>query len=1038
MGTLGNLPFCGHLSVRSRRPGNCQVAGWCVPAVIALLRYRPSRGWTGRAAARRAAVTAAAVLAVTASLAVLLAVLFHLGVAAVAVAVLGTCPGLYLAWAAVPGAVGSPADDLARGRRVRQWDPVDLGIHRGAGGGPMPGYVRRPHDDLLGAVLDPAVARGRLVVVRGGPSTGKSRAAYEALLGQVPDWRLDYPLDAAALAQRLDAGISSRTVLWLGEMRQYADAEGGPAVIGRLADVLYESGCLAVTTMSHQDWRAYISSAVHATRGEADPSGVTGRLLSRLPQLDGEHPGGNNPAQGGVADVPKTFTEQETAVALRSGDRALAAAVRAAAAAGEGGRVIQYLAGVPDLMLQYEGPGGDPYGQAIITAAMDAARLGCASPLPAQFLQEAAIGYLSAAQRARDAGTWWATALAYATAELKGAVRALEEVPLPRGGTAGYRVTGYLREHGSRARHEHPAPASLWDALLVCPASAADLGRLAEAAADRGLYCHAVSLWARAVSAGSPDAAARLLIFLRYANPGEAVPAALWAAGHASLADPDGLSWLLLELRTVTAGDAVTALLARNPERHVRLDDPRAAAAVLGQLNAVGAGDAVSALLARGPFDHADLDDPQRVADLLGELGYEKPEAAVRMLLAGDPFGHADLSSARIAARLISKLRGVLPEAVAAVAGRAAATASLEDPGGTAQLLRELRVAKAGTAAAALLARDPAAHADLTELAAVAPLLAQLHAAGAGKAVTALAARIVAHVTAGHDSSLNDARTASELLAGLRAANAGHAAVTIAAYAAGHVSLTDPVVITTLLRQVREADDGKALSILLARDPARQVSISSTLNMPALLAALRAAGARDSAAILLERIPFSPGDLTSPRAVTSRLRILRAAGDDTAVAALLSQDPASQADLGDTPAVASLMLELHQAGDSSAAAALASRAAREVHLADPGAVARLLTTMRHCGAGAAITALLGRGPARHAVLYCDGARAELYELLWALHDVGADGDVGTLAKRCYNAGMFSPSHLYFTPQYPHGREPDGTSSPPWKWQDPAV
>jgi tRNA(Met) C34 N-acetyltransferase TmcA len=64
-------------------------------------------------------------------------------------------------------------------------------------------------------------------------------------------------------------------------VRHYADADGGPAVIGRLADLLQECGWLIIATISHQDWRAYISSAVRASRGEADPSGVTARLLSR-------------------------------------------------------------------------------------------------------------------------------------------------------------------------------------------------------------------------------------------------------------------------------------------------------------------------------------------------------------------------------------------------------------------------------------------------------------------------------------------------------------------------------------------------------------------------------------------------------------------------------------------------------------------------------------------------------------------------------------------------------------------------------------
>ena len=84
------------------------------------------------------------------------------------------------------------------GRVARQWeDPLQLGVHRVISGGPMPAYVRRPHDELLRAVLDPAEQVSRLVVVRGGSSTGKTRAAYEAVIAVLADWQLDYPLNAA-------------------------------------------------------------------------------------------------------------------------------------------------------------------------------------------------------------------------------------------------------------------------------------------------------------------------------------------------------------------------------------------------------------------------------------------------------------------------------------------------------------------------------------------------------------------------------------------------------------------------------------------------------------------------------------------------------------------------------------------------------------------------------------------------------------------------------------------------------------------------
>jgi hypothetical protein len=157
-------------------------------------------------------------------------------VAAVLVSIAGTLPALCLAWLAVLGAISLPGSDVAKrpayGRLVGRWDPVELGVHQVIGGGPMPGYIRRPHDELLRAVPDPAVAASRLVVVRGGSCTGKTRAACEAVADWLSDWQLVCPLDLGALAARLDAGIPARTALWLAGLRQYADADGGPALQG--------------------------------------------------------------------------------------------------------------------------------------------------------------------------------------------------------------------------------------------------------------------------------------------------------------------------------------------------------------------------------------------------------------------------------------------------------------------------------------------------------------------------------------------------------------------------------------------------------------------------------------------------------------------------------------------------------------------------------------------------------------------------------------------------------------------------------------
>src|ERR1700683_3009064 len=77
---------------------------------------------------------------------------------------------------------------VADARPAGRWEPAELGVHPVAGGGPdgpVPVYVRRPHDELLRLVLDPEGADRRRSGVRGEDFCGKSRAAYEAVAGRV-------------------------------------------------------------------------------------------------------------------------------------------------------------------------------------------------------------------------------------------------------------------------------------------------------------------------------------------------------------------------------------------------------------------------------------------------------------------------------------------------------------------------------------------------------------------------------------------------------------------------------------------------------------------------------------------------------------------------------------------------------------------------------------------------------------------------------------------------------------------------------------
>jgi hypothetical protein len=84
-------------------------------------------------------------------------------------------------------------------------------------------------------VLDPDEAASRIVVLRGGSSTGKSRSAYQAVTeGPLASWRLERPVTPADLISLLDEGITPQTVVWLEELRHFADADHAAEALGKL------------------------------------------------------------------------------------------------------------------------------------------------------------------------------------------------------------------------------------------------------------------------------------------------------------------------------------------------------------------------------------------------------------------------------------------------------------------------------------------------------------------------------------------------------------------------------------------------------------------------------------------------------------------------------------------------------------------------------------------------------------------------------------------------------------------------------------
>jgi len=935
-------------------------------------------------------------------------------------------------------------------RPAGQWEPAELGVHPAVSGGQhrpgvsAPPYIHRPHDALLRRMLDPEVTASRLIVVRGEAYAGKSRAAYEAVTSRLADWRLEYPPTAAALAARLDDGVPPWTVLWLGDLCRYVDADGGVAALSRLAGLLDGEGRLVITTARPEHWDDYVTAA-GARRGEGDPLRVAGRLVAGLDELAMFYE--PDPARGGVIDVPARFTAEEVTAAAVRGDPVLAAA---AAAAGPDGQVTQCLAGGPALLRRYQGPAGDRYGQAMIAAAMDASRLGHVGPLPAALLPDAALGYLPAALAAAAASDR-AAALAWASTELEGEPRPLEPVPAALAAghqsagrrSAGnqavaYRIAGYLDQHGRRTRRDQLGPASLWDALAAraTGSSPADLIRLAQAARDRGLYRHATTLWTAAAGAGSAAAASRLVAHLREVNPADTAPAARWAVGCVRLDDPWDLARLVEELLAADAGDAVKALLARDPASQAGIGHCWDAVELLGALHAAGAlhpaaaAQQASVLAARIVAD-VSLEHLPSVASLLTALSAAGATDAIGALVTRDPARHAIPEEPEEIAVLLEALHaGGAADAVRSLASWAANDVILERPQVLARLLKALRTVGAHGAYQVLLARDPVGHGRFDDPWEAAALLVELRMAGADGAVQALLARITAGL-----ARVDHTDSVAWLLAELRAAGASEAIKAVLARdPARHADFYDLQAVGRLAAELHAVGDIEAVRTLATRMADDAADADDPGYLAERLEEVRTGGAAPAVQVLLDRDPAGQAVLDDPGNVAWLLGELRVAGAGDQVRVLLARDPAGQVRLGGDPAdIARLLRALRTAGASDGTRSLAARAAEGARLGEPLGAARLLEELLAARAGDAVRALLARDPGRQVVLGPDQARG-VARLLAALRAAGTAQAAQALAERAADAGLY---HLKEDrADYPFGREPDGSPASPWRWSAP--
>ncbi|MER6737921.1 tetratricopeptide repeat protein [Streptomyces puniciscabiei] len=359
--------------------------------------------------------------------------------------------------------------------RVRDASPRRLGVRAAieveGASGELPVYVRRDLDGSLRAALASAAENGGFLLLNGQSSVGKTRTLYEAVLAVLPDWWLVHPRSTDAIRD-LAAAPTSQTVLWLDELQGHLSTANGLSE-GTVQTMLH-AGMVLVGTI----WTTEYQARVVAPRREWDSRQDEDRRLFKLAK---------------VFDVADAFTAAEYARAKECAqeDRR----VRVALDSPDTG-FTQVLAAAPDLVRQWE-LAPDPYAKHVITAAVDARRLGVHSPVSEDFLKAAVRGYLIG-HRGVAPRDWFRKSIEYAEAPLRGVAQAL--IPCADADMevcTGYIAADYLLQWGRRTRRTVCPEDPVWRALTEHCHEPEDLERLARSAVLRMRYSHAAACYER-------------------------------------------------------------------------------------------------------------------------------------------------------------------------------------------------------------------------------------------------------------------------------------------------------------------------------------------------------------------------------------------------------------------------------------------------------------------------------------------------------------------------------------------------------------
>lgn len=323
--------------------------------------------------------------------------------------------------------------------RLDAADPIASGVRRARQIGdepPLPPYVARDGDTVLGERVRTADTSGGLVLVTGEPLSGKSRTAWAAMLTNLPGTtRLLAPAastDLRGLPALLRGRGEERCVIWLDELEGHLGEHGlTPALLAELVRLRVP----VIATMSDEAYDA------HRFSGQA-----RSRVLARV-----------EPVELSAAWTEAEFDrlEEVTGKDNRLEDANLWC---------EGADIAAHLAVAPELWDEWwraRRINAHPHGHLLVRVAMDLARCGTDdTPIPATVLRELCALYEEEAVRA--VGETFEDALAWAADVRLGVTGML--VPGPEPDT--WRIFSTLYRDAVSRQEPWPAPLGLWTRSL--------------------------------------------------------------------------------------------------------------------------------------------------------------------------------------------------------------------------------------------------------------------------------------------------------------------------------------------------------------------------------------------------------------------------------------------------------------------------------------------------------------------------------------------------------------------------------------------